>query len=180
MLKSEKINIFNKSIKEKIFVGIDFIFSDRRLYFYVLDYNDKYVLLRQEDDFSLDGYFVTKISYIKKISCEHFKINEINKKLGLADKIVNPGVDISSWSSLLKSLLKDDKCVMVENENRGCCLVGHIDVIEKNYATFKCFDIEGKMIDDKELSTYKYSDITTIEWDYRYTDTWDKYIKGKI
>lgn len=115
MKKQEKIDLLQKGISETILCRCYFTYDQNYFYYYPHAVNDKFMLGQEEDDFLLDGYCIRKISHLKKVEIKDDKCNEINKMFGITNQIVNPGIDISSWHSVFKSLSQLDAYIQIED-----------------------------------------------------------------
>jgi hypothetical protein len=146
-------------------------------YYYPNAVNDKFLLGQEEDDFSLDGYCIRKISQLKKVEIKDDLCNAINKFNGTHEKIKMPPVDISSWQSIFDSLQALDCFVIIEDEIEERFLIGIVEKTFKNKLHFKSFDADG-IWDDGFWEIY-YRGITSVKWACRYATVWQQYLQNR-
>ena len=127
--------------------------------------------------FFIDGYCISRISKLDKVEIMNNKYNEINKMLGNADYIRNPNIDISSWQTIFTDLSSLDKYIQIEDASNGLFAIGVINKVLKDRIYFKSFDVNGCW--DEELMGIKFSNITSVSWDNRYSNAWKKYLESK-
>ena len=85
-----------------------------------------------------------------------------------------PDVDISNWQTIFDSLQKLNKFIIIEDDINEQFAIGIIEKTFKNKLYFKSFDADG--IWDNAGLEIPYSQITSVKWDCRYADTWEKYM----
>ena len=175
MTKKEKLEIINHAISNIEMCRCYFTYDENYFYYYPNAVNDKFVLGQEEDDFSLDGYAIRKISNLKIVEIRDDKCNEINKEIGLTEKIQKPDIDLSSWESIFNSLKAVNEVVIIENEFNNEFVIGVIQKVLKNKLYFLDFDADG--VWSSEPLEIPYSSITSVQWNTRYTTTWKKYLK---
>jgi hypothetical protein len=180
MKKQDKIEVINKGIVDVEICRCYFSYYDSYVYYYPNAMNDKFILGQQEDDFILDGYWIHKISDLKKVEIKNDKCNEINKLNGLTKNVVMPIIDITSWETIFISLKEINRFVIVEDVTNDEFLIGLIDKVYKKKIRFKAFDADGQW--QEGTWDIPYSSITNIAWDTRYTKNWEMYFEkyGKL
>lgn len=169
--------MIQKSIAEKEICRCYFSYEPGFFYCYANAVNDRFVMGQEEDDFLLDGYFIRKISHLKKVEIRLDHCNVINQRIGVADQVVHPGVDITDWHSIFESLSGMDTFVIIEDYIRGQLAIGVIQKVLKEKIYFKRFNAKG-IWDEKELEI-RYSQITGVEWGTRYDVYWKKYMESE-
>ena len=175
MKKQEKIDLLQKGILETIICRCYFTYDQNYFYYYPHAVNDKFMLGQEEDDFLLDGYCIRKISHLKKVEIKDDKCNEINKMFGITNQIVNPGIDISSWYSIFKSLSQLDIYIQIEDAFNEQFAIGIIEKVLKDRIYFKPFDADG--VWDEDGLEIRYSQITSVQWGTRYAQYWKRYLE---
>ena len=175
MKKQEKIDLIQKAIQETVICRCYFVYDQNYFYYYPNAVNDKFFLGQEEDDFMLDGYCIRKISQLKKIEVKDDKCQEINKLFGIADQVVDPGIDISSWQSIFESLSKLDTYIQIEDAFGEQFAIGIIQKVLKDKLYFKHFDADG-IWDEADLEI-RYSQITSVCWGTRYAQYWKRYME---
>ena len=176
MKKQEKLDIIRRGIAETDICRCYFTYDKNHYYYYPNAVNDKFLLGQEEDDFTLDGYCIRKISQLKKVEIKDDLCNVINKFNGTHEKIKMPPVDISSWQSIFDSLKALGCFVIIENEIEGRFLIGVVEKAFKNKLYFKSFDANGIWDDGWEIN---YRGITTVKWGCRYAEVWQKFLNRK-
>lgn len=175
MKRQEKIELIQRGIRETAICRCYFTYDQNYFYYYPNAVNDKFILGQKEDDFILDGYCVRKISHLKKAEIKDDKCNEINKLFGVADRVVDPGIDISSWQSIFESLSKLNVYIQIEDEFNGQFAIGVIEKVLKDKLYFKPFDANGVWYE--EILEIRYSQITSVSWGTRYAQYWKRYLE---
>ena len=176
MKKQEKLDILQKAIAKPQICRCYFTYDDVYFYYYPNAVNEKFILGQEEDDFLLDGYCIRKISQLKKVEIKDDKCNEINHLNGLTKELAMPDVDISNWQTIFDSLQKLNKFIIIEDDINEQFAIGIIEKTFKNKLYFKSFDADG--IWDNAGLEIPYSQITSVKWDCRYADTWEKYMRN--
>lgn len=179
MKKIDKINFLNNSKGTYNLCRCFFKYDSFYFYFYILDSSEKLVLGIEEDDFSLDGFQIRKISDIKKLDlCNEIsqKINEENKIL---DGIEKPQIELSSWKTVFESLKPLNTFVIVENEktdkDNDFFHMGYVTRINKSSIRFSSVDADGVWTDNIKIP---YSQITSVTFKDRYSSSWQKYLEN--
>ena len=161
MKKQEKIDLIEKSIAEKEICRCFFSYDPGYFYCYPNAVNDRFILGQEEDDFLLDGYFIRKISHLKKVEIRMDHCNAINQMIGVTDQVMHPGVDITDWRSIFESLSSIDTFVIIEDNTCEQFAIGVIQKVLKDKIYFKGFNAKG-VWDENELEI-RYSQITGVE-----------------
>lgn len=176
MKKQEKLELIQRAISEKEICRCYFSY-DEGSYFYCYPnaVNDKFILGQEEDDFLLDGYFIRKISQLKKVEIRADNCNKINQMLGVTNQIAHPGVDISDWRSIFESLSHMDTYIIIEDIINAQFAVGVIEKVLKDKLYFKHFNAKG--VWDENGLEIRYSQITGVEWGTRYDTRWKAYLE---
>lgn len=178
MKKQEKIDIIQKCIEETQLCRVYFSYDNGFFFYsYPMAVSDKFILGYEEDDFILDGLFIRKISHLKKAEIRLDKCNEINKASGLTKQLTDPGIDISSWQSIFRSLAAQDQYVLIEDHISNQVSVGKIQKVLKNKLYLKRFNAKGIWLEG-ELEI-PYSSVTSVEWGIRYITHWRHYLEEK-
>lgn len=175
MKKQEKIDLIRSGITETAICRCYFTYDPNYFYYYPHAVNDKFILGQEEDDFLLDGYCIRKMAHLKKVEVKDDKCNEINKMFGIVDGLANPGIDISSWQSIFKSLSQLDTYVVIEDDLNGWLEIGIIEKVLKDRLCLKSFDADG--VWEEGASEILYSEITAVKWDTRYDRYWKRYLE---
>ena len=177
MKKQEKIDLIQKSVDEIEICRCYFIYDPNYYYYCPNAVNEKFILGQEENDFSLDGYCIRKISHLKKVEIKDDKCNEINKLFGITNQLSAPCVDIGSWRSIFESLSKLDVFIEIQDELNDQYAIGVITKVLKDRLYFKSFDADGEW--DEEGFEIRYSSITSVKWGTRYAEYWKRYFELK-
>ena len=175
MKKQEKIDLLRKGIAEKEICRCYFTYEPSFFYCYPNEVNDKFILGQEEDDFLLDGYFIRKLTHLKKTEIRADNCDQINEMLGITDQVVHPGIDISSWRSIFEDLAALDTYVIVEDSIGGLFAIGVIEKVKKDRLIMRRFNALGTWYEDP--LEIRYSQITGVEWGTRYDREWKKYLE---
>ena len=153
--------------------------GEANIYGYLLGVSDDFLLVQNEDDFTLDGYSIIRMTQFQSIRCDKFDkaIKKILKKEGIQKKgygIKKP-LKLDSWESIFKQLKKRGQNVVVECEflKTPSFTLGSIQSVNSKSVEILYFDATGKL--DKEPTKIKYKDITLVKFDDRYTNVLSKY-----
>ena len=174
MKKQDKIDLLQKGIDETATCRCFFSYEPSFFYCYPHAVSSQFLLGQEEDDFTLDGYFVRKIAHLEKVEMRTNKCDEINRIFGVAEQVNNPQIDISSWRSIFGSLAKLDIYVIIEDHIHGQFAIGAIQKVLKDKLYFRRFDANG-VWDETDLEI-RYSQITSVEWGSRYAKYWKCYL----
>ena len=177
MKKQEKIALIQSAINELAICRCYFVYDDNYFYYYSIMVNDKFLLGVNENDFSLNGYSIRKMSHLNKVEIKDDKCHEINKMFGIVDQIINPNIDISSWQSIFQSLINYDGYIIVQDEFHQKFFIGKLIKVFKNKFDFLCLDADGNWYD--YITSFRYTQITSISWNTRYDIFWKKYMESK-
>lgn len=177
MKKQEKLDIIRRGIAETDICRCYFTYDKNHYYYYPNAVNDKFLLGQEEDDFTLDGYTIRKISQLKKVEIKDDLCNTINKFNGTHELVKTPPVDITSWKSIFDSLKAIDGFVIIENEIDGEFFIGVVEETFQNRLYFKTFDADG-VWDDVGWEIF-YRTITAVTWANRYATVWQRYLQER-
>ena len=177
MKKQEKIEVIQQGIREKEICRCYFSYDPSFFYCYPNAVNDRFILGQEEDDFLLDGYFIRKISHLKKVEIRMDHCNTINRMIGITDQVMHPGVDITNWRSIFEGLSNMDTFVIIEDQIGEQFAIGFIKKVLKNKLYFKKFNAKG--VWDENVWEIPYSKITGVEWGTRYDIQWKKYLEQR-
>ncbi len=177
MKKQEKLDIIGGAIRETEICRCWFTYDENFYYYYPNAVNDKFMVGQEENDFSLDGYCIRKISQLKKVEIKNDKCNQINQYIGLTKQIAMPAVDITSWKTIFDSLMLQNDFVIIEDEINEQFAIGLIEKTFQNKLYFKPFDADG--VWDEAGLEIPYSRITTVKWATRYCQVWQKYLQDQ-
>lgn len=175
MKKQEKINVLQQGITEQEICRCYFSYEPSFFYCYPNAANDKFILGQEEDDFILDGYFIRKISHLRKVEIRTDGCNAINRAIGTTGQIAHPGIDISDWRSIFEGLSRLDTFVIIEDRIGGQFAIGVIEKVLKNKLYFQKFNAKG--VWDKDTWEIPYSQITGVEWGTRYDVHWKQFLE---
>ena len=149
-------------------------------YFYIFDYNNKFVLGLEEDDFITEGFQIRKLSDLKKIELRDDACVTINKQNNILEGIEKPQVNINSWEDVFKSLKELDKIIIVQDENINPndseYAIGKVLKVKNSEVHLKIFDSSGEWGDGYLCIPFRY--ITSVTFDSRYCVYWEKYLKS--
>lgn len=174
MKRSKKISVLRECARNKHICRCFYEYDKSYWYYYINDFNDKFVLGQEENDFELNGYTIRNLDELKKAEIKNDVCEEINRLNGVAGQIKAPEIDISSWQSIFNSLLECGEWVIVENENDEIFHIGTILKAGKNKLTMREFDADGKWQEETKIP---YKEITSVSFKTRYIDNWRKYLE---
>lgn len=157
MKRSKKMSVLRECVENGHICRCFYEYDKSYWYYYINDFNDKFVLGQEENDFELNGYTIRKIDELQKAEIKNDICEEINRLNGVAGQIKAPGIDISSWQSIFNSLRECGEWVIVENENEEIFHIGIILKAGKNKLTMREFDADGKWQEETKIP---YKEIT--------------------
>ena len=175
MKKQEKLELLQKGIDETAACRCFFSYEPSYFYCYPHNVNNQFLLGQEEDDFTIDGYFIRKISHLEKVEMRSNKCDEINRVFGVMDQVKDPQIDISNWRRIFESLAKLDTYVIIEDHIHEQFAIGVIQKVLKDKLYFRRFDANG-VWDETDLEI-RYSQITSVEWGSRYATYWKRYLE---
>ena len=129
-----------------------------------LESNDRLFLSANEDDFILDGYTIRRFKDVLKAKIKRDMCDQILKKEGWIKNLKTPDVDIASWKTVLESLKRINKNVIIEKETleekNDEFVIGRVEKIYKDFAYVWNFDADGIWGDNP--IRVPYSEITSV------------------
>lgn len=149
--------------------------EDSWYYYYPTAVNERFLVGQEEDDFQLDGYHIRKISDLVKAEIRSDLCEQINIWNGVVNGIKGLDMDISSWPSVFRSAVLQDKLIIVEDDLNGVYRLGKIKKACARYVLLEDIDADGVI--QEEPYRFPYSKITHVAWDTRYADNWYRYMK---
>ena len=149
---------------------------------YIVDFSKDFIVLHETDDFELNGYVVFPIKTISEIQFNNKDkyYDKIMRSEGLTDKVENKyKIDLTSWTSIFKSIKDLDLNVVIENEdpNDKSFDIGPITKVTKKSVYIRYFDSQGYF--DKEPTKISFDFITRVKFDERYTNVISKYLRER-
>ena len=171
-----------KAIYNKWFVKIFCKFGDVERTFsgYIIGQSKDVIILIEEYDFIITGYVILQKKDIKKI--QHNKtvkyFEYMLEQEGLSKKVKkNKKINLSDWPGIFKSIKKHYGFAIVEREKkkRNAFTIGTIEKAGQKYVYVWHFDAQGYWM--KKPDKIKYEDITNIQFDNLYINTFKKYLK---
>ncbi len=176
-MKTSKIRkILKKCEGTDIYCRCFFSYDVNYRYFYILGCSDELIYGAEEDDFIIDGFHIRRIKDMDLAETKDDMCIEISRSIGVFRGINTPETDLSSWKSVFGTLKKLGMLVIIENEYTGkenFFYIGRITKVRKHSVIISWFDADGKWYHDKKIP---YSDITTVIFNCRYSDEWEKYL----
>ena len=103
MKRSKKISVLRECARNKHICRCFYEYDKSYWYYYINDFNDKFVLGQEENDFELNGYTIRKIDELQKAEIKNDICEEINRLNGVAGQIKAPGIYKSPLLSLFNS-----------------------------------------------------------------------------
>jgi hypothetical protein len=178
MKRDEKIKVFKDNIGTYNILRCYFDYDRNYYYFYGIDINNKLMYGIEEDDFSIDGFQIRKVSNLKKIELRNDITSKIGEELRVLDNVEIPNIDITSWESVFKSLYELGEYITIQSEDIDPCyeefFIGKILKVHKSYVVFNDFDASGEW--QGEIKIW-YRAITSVTFRNRYTVEWERYLK---
>ena len=176
MTRHDKIQLIESCVRKNQLVRMYFRYEKPYRYYYPSAVNALLFLGQEEDDFLLDGYHIRRIRDLEKVEIKDDLCAQINIWNQVADGIRNPGVDISSWQSVLQSPVLQNTCVIIEDDYSETYEIGFIRKACKQYLLLDSFDADG--IFEANPVRIPYSAITHLAWNTRYALNWHHYLRS--
>ena len=153
-------------------------FENKRAF--IIDFSDELVLAKEIDDFIVRGFLIFPINHISKLRRNRNDIfyEKICKKEKLIEpNIKNHKIDLTSWSTVFKSISKLGFNVIVRNEysEEDTFDIGPIIKITDKKVDINYFDSRGNL--DSETTEIPWEKITLVEFDDLYINLMSKYLK---
>jgi hypothetical protein len=147
---------------------------------FIVDYSGNFVLLQETDDFEVDGYAAFPIETISEIlySNNDKYFDKIMHLEGIVNIIENKHqIDLTSWSTILKSIKKSGFNVIIENENpeNKTFDIGPITKITKSSVYVRYFNAKGIL--NEEATKINWDLITIVKFDAKYINIFSKYLR---
>ncbi len=132
------------------------------------------------NNFRFDGYIIMPIYAIKKARISEYEVANLHilKEEGiLKDLGIKYPIDLNSWQSIFESIKAHKQFAIVESEQAqvDSFLIGKLEKIGKKKLSLLYFD--GAGIFEKDIIKKKYKDITSVQFDDNYTNTFSKYVR---
>lgn len=160
-------------IEPRTICGIEYEYSDGAYYGFPLAVAQQLFLMAVDDDFLLNGFTVRRLRDIYQIGERKGIYQTIAEREGLTNFEV-PGVDISSWEGVFRSLQALGKNIIIEREYEPDFFrLGRIEKVERDHVLFRHFDADGIWM---EPAPILYRDITSVTFDDRYAEILSKYV----
>ena len=86
MKRSKKISALRERVEKHHICRCFYEYDKSYWYYYINDFNDKFVLGQEENDFGLNGYTIRKIDELKKAEIKNDICEEINRLNGFQGK----------------------------------------------------------------------------------------------
>ena len=173
MKKAEKQEVLKGAIGTYQLCRCHFNYDPNYWYYYIFDVSDKLLFGAEEDDFTLDGFEIRKISDLKKVEINDALCVKMNEEAQILKDLQVPKIDITSWKSALQSLKDMNAFIAVENENAEDYYLGYVTEIKKACILFNHVDADGEWYENIEIP---YSEITSVSIEKRYTSRWRQYL----
>ena len=175
--------MLQRHIDKKDFVKIYRTFNDRsaNILGFILAMSKGFLLLQVDYEFTLNGYAIIRKDQFDRLRCNIFERTQkkIYKQEGVLDRDYGIDKDIllTNWRDIFNDLRKFDYHVIVECEEmeKHRFIIGIIKRVTKNSVGIQYYDAAGQLEDS--LTAVKYSDITVVYFDDRYSKTFRKYLK---
>lgn len=176
MREDEKKNILVQAIKNKSLCSFTVVTGNEMTGFPVA-VNDGFVLIREENELSLDGYQMRPLSAIDFVETVKGKYALLCRLMELPEKLGDSEFPIDGYKSLLTKLKEGDLLVQVEDEREEIFSIGAVERAEEDKAYIREFDAEGKW--EKKSTPFSYKKLTCVGFGGRYAAAWKKYFKTK-
>jgi hypothetical protein len=149
---------------------------------FVLGHNAELVLIQNCDSFTLDGYTVVRMKDISAVRSNKFErfFEKMLKGEGTYDEVgIAYEVDLDSWQSLLRSLQKLNKNVIIEcevgDEEKDEFYIGKLIRVNRKSASLLYFSAVGEW--DEAPTVIPFDEITKVQFDDKYIQVFSKYLK---
>ena len=178
MRKSEKKELFRRSIEQKPLLRLFLKYDAYYTYWFPFGASDKLFLAAKEDDFIINGFSIRRFSDIKKLELKDDKSVEILRAERVLEGISAPDINLDDWHSAFLSLERLDKNIVIEHESldekEWEYWIGRIEKVLKTKVIFRHFDADG--IWQEEPYEIPFSRITSVSIDNRYVNVFSKYV----
>lgn len=162
---------------KKALIAIKAKYNYEALFFYTIDFNERFYFGVEEFDFRLDGYQIRLIEDFEDVETIKNFSSEINVKEGLLEQILGYEIDLTSFETIFNDLYRINKVISIEREYYDedyFFIIGKIVKVTNDSVWFKDFDVNG--IWNEDINIIPFDEITTIRFNSHYTNTWEKYI----
>lgn len=159
--------------------------DDNDLHGFIIDFNQKWVLIQKEYDFIFDGFLLVKREFITAIrhgSTQKFhkrlfqiegKMSEVGFEQG---SLLCAGAELEMKPFLLS--LGREKVMILEDERDDLFLIGFIEgMSDARDVEVRFFDGVGKL--DDELSVVSEDELTVVAFDSSYCLHYERYFMRK-
>jgi len=153
-----------------------FEYDKNYYYYYILDFNAKFFLGVEEDDFQLDGFQIRRIEDVKKTETKMDICTLINRKHEILKNLKKPAVNLGSWQTVFESLERIGCFLIIRNDFKEEIYIGKIIKVKKKSLVFQEFDADGKWLEETEIL---YDNITSVTFKDRYSSTLQRYMKNQ-
>ena len=155
--------------------------GEANIFGFILEVSNQFLLIQNENDFTLDGYSIIKKNHFHSVRCNKLEktTKRILKSEGItkADYGINKVIGLDNWKSVFEDLKRNDCHVIVECEDlkEPLFLIGEIVKISKKSVNILYYDAEG--VFDSKPTKVRFKDITLVKFDDRYSTIFRKYLK---
>lgn len=149
---------------------------------FILTMSDTWLLLWQFHDFYPDGFTMIRLDGITDYRSGKYEDfwTDMLRKEKIVDQLPDPKIDLSSERTMLASLQETQKNFIVESEDPEEDIedfyLGRAVRILNTCIEFASFDGLGKW--DDNLHTIAYDEVTRIQFDTPYANSFSRYTDG--
>ena len=177
--------MLQKYIKNKSYVKIcrTVCEKEENLYGFIIGMSKRFVFLRIDNEFTLDGYAVIRLDDFDSI--RHSSYERARRKIFSSEGLLNDGIGfdkdlpLTDWADIFKVLKKNDVHVIVENIRDGELdfWIGPIKRVSAKSVSIHNFD-PGGVLDDKP-TLINLDTISILQFGDRYSTIFRKYLRAK-
>ncbi len=145
---------------------------------YILGCSDDLIIVQEVDDFIVLGYIIIPKKSIKSIrynACDKTYDNILKAEKQFEKVHLKYEIDLTNWKTTFQSVKSTGLNLTIECEKRELFLIGILGNIKKENVYIRYFDATG-ILDDMDTLVF-YKEITKINFDDRYVNTFSKYLK---
>ncbi|MHA4812571.1 hypothetical protein ACX0G9_31045 [Flavitalea flava] len=175
--------ILQRHIDKKDYVQFVRTFNKREenISGFILSMSKDFLLIQMDLEFLLNGYSIIRKDGFDSLL--HGKFQNARKRIFKSEGYLDNGyginvkISLTTWQKIFEDLRKFGHNVIIECEdkNEPDFIIGPIRRITKDKVNIQNFDPAGQLDDKPTL--VKYSEITIVTFDDRYSKTLGKYLK---
>jgi hypothetical protein len=175
-------SILRRAIRTRSTVRVALDVKDEYVHGFPLALSDEFLLMREERDLWLDGYYVIPLWNFKEVRAGRFErsLDRIAKREGWLRKLGKPprGVSIDSPALLLRGLQRRGRPIIIETTGlipksrpgESVLLIGPVVKVGDDAVWIHNFSATGKW--DRRPEKVRFDDIATVQFASNYINVW--------